>query len=97
MDNIHSIDSNVKFPDMGHYDMGKANEMALYLAHCDFYPFRSVIEKIKNVRIPFNVDIGVGDVIVPRAEQRTIHTQLPDFEAPVIMTCSLESTIDEKI
>lgn len=55
-----------------------------------------IIGKIKNVRVPFNVDIDVGDVIVPRAEQRTIHTQLPDFEAPVIMTYSLESTIAEK-
>ena len=55
-----------------------------------------IIGKIKNVRVPFNVDIGVGDVIVPCAEQRTIHTQLPDFEAPVIMTYSLESTVAEK-
>ncbi len=55
-----------------------------------------IIGQIKNVRIPFNVDIGVGDVIVPKAEQRTIHTQLPDFEAPVIKTYSLESTIAEK-
>ena len=45
--NIHSIDSNVQFPDMEHYDMGKASDMALYLAHCDFYPFRSVIENNK--------------------------------------------------
>ena len=55
-----------------------------------------IIGIIKNVRVPFNVDIGVGDVIVPCAEQRTIHTQLPDFESPVIMTYSLESTIAEK-
>ena len=55
-----------------------------------------IIGKIKNVRVPFNVDIGVGDVIVPCAEEWTIHTQLPDFEAPVIMTYSLESTIAEK-
>ena len=55
-----------------------------------------IIGKIKNVRVPFNVDIGVGDVIVPCAEERTIHTQLPDFEAPVIMTYSLESTVAEK-
>lgn len=55
-----------------------------------------IIGKIKNVRVPFNVDIGVGDVIVPRAEERRINTQLPDFEAPVIMTYSLESTIAEK-
>lgn len=44
---IHSIESDVKFPNMEHYDMGKASEMALYLAHCDFYPFRSVIENNK--------------------------------------------------
>ncbi len=55
-----------------------------------------IIGQIKNVRVPFNVDIGVGDVIVPKAEQRTIQTQLPDFEAPVINTYSLESTIAEK-
>lgn len=55
-----------------------------------------IIAQIKNVRVPFNVDIGVGDVIVPRAEERRINTQLPNFEAPVIMTYSLESTIAEK-
>ena len=56
-----------------------------------------IIAQIKNVRVPFNVDIGVGDVIVPCAKQRTIHTQLSDFKAPVIMTYSLESTIAEKL
>ncbi len=51
----------------------------------------------KNVCVPFNVDIGVGGVIVPRAEERKINTQLPDFEAPVIMTYSLVITIAEKL
>lgn len=55
-----------------------------------------IIGQIKNVRVPFNVDIGVGDVIVPHAEERAIQTQLPNFEKPVIMTYSLESTIAEK-
>lgn len=55
-----------------------------------------IIGQIKNVRIPFNVDISVGDIIVPKAEQRTINTQLPDFESPIIKTYSLESTIAEK-
>ena len=55
-----------------------------------------IIAQIKNVRVPFNVDIGVGDVIVPCAEERAIKTQLPDFEAPIIKTYSLESTIAEK-
>lgn len=55
-----------------------------------------IIGQIKNGRVPFNVDIGVGDVIVPKAEERTINTQLPDFEAPVIKTYSIESTIAEK-
>jgi predicted nucleotidyltransferase component of viral defense system len=55
-----------------------------------------VIGSIKNVRLPFNVDIGVGDIIVPKAELRKIMTQLPDFEPPEINTYSLESTIAEK-
>jgi len=55
-----------------------------------------IIAQIKNVRVPFNVDIGVGDVIIPKAEKRTISTQLPDFEVPIIQTYSLESTIAEK-
>lgn len=55
-----------------------------------------IIAQIKNVRVPFNIDIGVGDIIFPRAEERTINTQLPDFEAPIIKTYSLESTIAEK-
>lgn len=52
---------------------------------------------IKNVRVPFSVDIGVGDVIVPSAKERAIKTQLDDFDAPEIMTYSLESTIAEKL
>lgn len=51
---------------------------------------------IKNVRVPFNVDIGVGDVIVPNAERRNIQTQLDGYEKPEILTYSLESTIAEK-
>lgn len=52
---------------------------------------------IKNVRMPFNVDIGVGDIIVPKAEKRNIQTQLDGYEKPEILTYSLESTIAEKL
>lgn len=55
-----------------------------------------IIGYIKNVRVPFNVDIGVGDVIVPRPERRNIQTQLDGYERPEILTYSLESTIAEK-
>lgn len=51
---------------------------------------------IKNVRVPFNVDIGVGDVIVPNAQRWNIQTQLDGYEKPEILTYSLESTIAEK-
>jgi len=51
---------------------------------------------IKNIRVPFNVDVGVGDVIFPAAESRAIKTQLENFASPEIMTYSLESTIAEK-
>ena len=50
---------------------------------------------IKNVRVPFNVDIGVGDIIVPNAERRKIQTQLDGYEKPEILTYSLESTFAE--
>lgn len=55
-----------------------------------------IIGKIKNVRVPFHVDIGVGDVIVPKAKRRKFITQLASFDAPEIFTYSLESTIAEK-
>lgn len=55
-----------------------------------------IIGSIKNVRVPFDVDIGVGDVIVPKAQKRTVQTQLEGYEAPVVYTYSLESTIAEK-
>lgn len=55
-----------------------------------------IIGYIKNVRVPFNVDIGVGDVIVPNAQRRNIQTQLDGYEKPEILTYSLESTIAEK-
>lgn len=52
---------------------------------------------IKNVRIPFSVDIGVDDVIVPGAVKREVCTRLDDFEKPIVYTYSLESTIAEKL
>lgn len=55
-----------------------------------------IIGKIKNSKTPFNVDIGVGDVIIPAAESRNIPVQLSEFTSPEILSYSLESTIAEK-
>lgn len=55
-----------------------------------------IIGKIKNTKTPFSVDLGVGDIIVPKAEKRKIPVQLEDFTQPEISTYSLESTIAEK-
>lgn len=55
-----------------------------------------IIGKIKNTKTPFSVDLGVGDIIVPKAEKRIIPVQLEDFTEPEIITYSLESTIAEK-
>lgn len=57
----------------------------------------SVVARIKNTRTPFNIDFGVGDVIVPKQEKRKIPTQLDDFTAPTVNTYSLETTVAEKI
>lgn len=53
--------------------------------------------KIKNTRTPFSIDFGVGDVIVPKQEKRRIPTQLEGFDAPVINTYSIETTVAEKL
>ena len=42
--------------------------------------------RIKNTRTPVGVDFGVGDVIVPHPEKRTIPVQLPSFKAPTLNT-----------
>jgi predicted nucleotidyltransferase component of viral defense system len=57
----------------------------------------SVVAHIKNTRTPFNIDFGVGDVIVPRQEKRKFPTQLSDFDAPTVNTYSIETTIAEKL
>ncbi len=57
----------------------------------------SIVARIKNTRTPFSIDVGVGDVIVPKQEKRQIPTQLPDFESPTVNTYSVETTIAEKL
>lgn len=57
----------------------------------------SLVAHIKNTRTPFSIDFGVGDVIVPKQEKRTLPTQLEGFAAPTVNTYSLETTIAEKL
>ena len=56
----------------------------------------NLMAHIKNIRIPFSIDIGVDDIIVPDAIKRRVATRLPDFDEPNILTYSLESTLAEK-
>lgn len=56
----------------------------------------SLISHIKNVRIPFSIDIGVDDIVVPKPVKRKAATRLPGFTEPNIITYSLESTLAEK-
>ena len=56
-----------------------------------------VIAQIKNTRTPFDIDIGIGDVIIPKPEVRSLPTQLEGFDEPKILVYSLESTIAEKL
>ena len=55
-----------------------------------------LIGRIEKVRIPFSIDIGIDDVIVPIPVKRTIVTRLSGFVSPEVFTYSLESTIAEK-
>jgi predicted nucleotidyltransferase component of viral defense system len=56
-----------------------------------------IIGHIKNIRVPFDIDVGIGDVIVPNPQKRTMQTQLEGYDAPEILTYSLESTVAEKL
>lgn len=56
-----------------------------------------LIGRIKNIKVPFSIDVGVEDVIVPAAENRLITPRLEGFSAPEICTYSLESTLAEKM
>ena len=56
-----------------------------------------LVGHIKNTRTPFDVDFGIGDVIVPTSQARTIPVQLDGFDSPEVMTYSLESTVAEKL
>lgn len=53
--------------------------------------------KIGNTKTPFDIDIGLGDVVVPDIEDMNYTTQLKEFDSPMIKTYSLESTIAEKL
>jgi predicted nucleotidyltransferase component of viral defense system len=55
-----------------------------------------LVAQIKNTRTPFHIDLGIGDIIIPKPEPRELSTQLDEFEKPVVLTYSLESTIAEK-
>jgi len=43
------------------------------------------------------IDFGVGDVIVPKQEKRSIPTQLDGFQAPEVSAYSIETTVAEKL
>ena len=99
-DHMDQVLADILATPTGHNDVviltaGKATPISLHRE----YPGVSaqLIGHIKNVRVPFDVDIGVGDVIVPKAQKRVIEPQLAGFDAPEVLAYSLESTIAEKL
>jgi predicted nucleotidyltransferase component of viral defense system len=51
---------------------------------------------IKTTKTPFSIDFGFGDVVVPKPITRRLPVQLIGFDAPEVLTYSLESTVAEK-
>jgi predicted nucleotidyltransferase component of viral defense system len=75
----------------------KINSLESIAEHREYNGIRAkVIAHIKNTRIPFDIDMGVGDVIVPKPVVQTIPTQLDGFDSPSIYAYSLESIVAEK-
>ena len=54
------------------------------------------LKRIGNAKTPLDIDIGVGDVVIPKPKKRKLEVLLPDFNNPDLLTYSLESTIAEK-
>ena len=52
---------------------------------------------IGKARIPFLIDIGIDDIVIPPPLKCTIKPRLVGFTSPEIYTYSLESTIAEKL
>ncbi len=77
------------------FQVGKASPISVQRAYHGVCI--QVTGQIKNVRVPFHIDIGVDDVVVPPPQKRKIQTQLPEYKMPDIFTYSLESTIAEKL
>ncbi len=75
----------------------KIKSMNSITEHKEYHGVRiKMIGMISNTRTPFDIDIGVGDVVVPKPNKRKLETQLEDFNKPEVLTYSLESTISEK-
>lgn len=65
--------------------------------HRDYHGISiKMVSIIKNTKTPFNIDMGVGDVVIPKPQIRLLPTQLENFKQPEIMTYSLESIVAEK-
>ena len=57
----------------------------------------NLIGIIGRTKTPFNIDFGVGDIIVPSPVERILPVLLPEFQKPKVLTYSLESTVAEKL
>ncbi len=55
-----------------------------------------MVGKLKRTSTPFDIDLGVGDVIVPKPVPFSYPTQIDGFDSPLIIGYSLESVIAEK-
>ena len=91
---LHSIFSKDEDSSFIRFELRRLEPIA---EHRDYNGIRAkLVAHIKKTRTPFDVDMGVGDIIVPKPEIKSLPTQLKGFVSPNIYVYSLESTIAEK-
>ena len=56
-----------------------------------------LVAMLDTARIPMQIDIGLGDVVTPRARQATLPAILEDFPAPKVKVYPPETIIAEKL
>lgn len=97
-DSISKVIKNVIHAESGSSVVSfELNRLEQIAEHRQYNGLRAkIIARIKNTRIPFDIDMGIDDIVVPAPTIMSVPTQLPGFESPKIYAYSMESTIAEK-
>ena len=91
------MNSILSSPTQQSYIQFQVSGTSLIAKHREYNGVRVKLQAIiKNTRTPLQVDIGIGDVVIPKPVLLSIPVQLEGFDCPNVYAYSYESVIAEK-